>query len=151
MSANPGRPTSPAVRVLRAALALPVGMIGGAIASAAVGAGVGLVCWVMDFEGAYDWADWPIVGAGFGLIVGAVGGLIGAALRCAGSERGAWLGRRRGWIVGGLALADLAVVALAPTLGGDLVAFLFYPLNALIGGWVGAWIGWRVAGPAWRA
>jgi hypothetical protein len=126
---------------------LHVGVIGGAVAAAAVGAGVGLVCGVTGFGSAPS--SWLFGGAHFGLVVGAVGGLIGAALRCAGSERGAWLGRPRERIVGSLALADLAIVALAP--GQGLSVLIFFALNALIGGWVGAWVGWRAAGPAWGA
>jgi hypothetical protein len=55
---------------------LSVGVLAGALSSAAVGAVFGLAFWITGLGFAYDWLDWPIGGAFFGLVVGAVGAII---------------------------------------------------------------------------
>jgi hypothetical protein len=74
-----GRPFERFFRVI-------VGVLAGALGSAAVGAIFGLAFWVTGIGFAYDWRDWPIGGAIFGLVVGAIGGAVVGALHGAGES-----------------------------------------------------------------
>jgi hypothetical protein len=55
---------------------LNVGVLAGALGSGAVGAVFGFDFWVTGIGFAYDCLDWPIGGAIFGLVVGAIGATI---------------------------------------------------------------------------
>ena len=63
-------------RLLERFVRLIVGVLAGALGSAAVGAVFGFAFWVTGIGFAYDWLDWPIGGAIFGLVVGAIGATI---------------------------------------------------------------------------
>src|SRR5437763_10858182 len=65
----------------RAFLGLVLGGICGAVATATVGAVIGLALWATGLGFAYSWADWPVGGAIFGAVVGGVGGAISGAAR----------------------------------------------------------------------
>jgi hypothetical protein len=65
---------------------LSVGVLAGALGSAAVGAVFGLAFWVTGIGFAYDWLDWPIGGALFGLVVGAIGATIVRAVHAVGAR-----------------------------------------------------------------
>jgi hypothetical protein len=74
-----GRPFERFFRVI-------VGVLAGALGSAAVGAIFGLAFWVTGIGFAYGWSDWPIGGAIFGLVVGASGGTVVGAVHGAGES-----------------------------------------------------------------
>jgi hypothetical protein len=63
-----------------------VGLLAGALGSAAVGAIFGLAFSVTGIGFAYDWRDWPIGGAIFGLVVGAIGGTVVGVVHAAGES-----------------------------------------------------------------
>jgi hypothetical protein len=63
-------------RPLERFVRLNVGVLAGALGSAVMGAVFGLAFWVTGIGFAYHWLDWPIGGACFGLVVGAIGATI---------------------------------------------------------------------------
>src|SRR5579875_37597 len=67
-------------RVIRAVLWMIMGGAVGALGTALIGATVGLVIWGSGLGFAYDWRDWPIAGAIFGLVVGSIGGTIAGTI-----------------------------------------------------------------------
>ena len=72
---------------IRAVFWVTVGGLAGALGSALVGALIGLAFWITGFGFAYDWLDWPIGGAIFGLVVGFLGGIVAGAIVRVGKPR----------------------------------------------------------------